>query len=184
MWGPAAGLTNADQRITEDVEKFAFCISELYSYTFKPLLDVLLFSRSLAEIMGYRAQFLLYGYYLLTAVLLRAVAPPLALITAQETGLSGALRSAHQASLVSTFKSPGAATVVAVRLLPAHGCAAARCGAPLGPHQRPRDGAVWGSAIGSPGMSDEHQQQHKSCAWLAPSGVWDCNISGCTATIC
>ena len=92
-----AGMTNADQRITEDVEKFAFCISELYSYTFKPLLDVLLFSRSLAEIMGYRAQFLLYGYYALSAVILRAVAPPLALITAQETGLSGALRSAHQA---------------------------------------------------------------------------------------
>ena len=30
-----AGLNNADQRITEDVEKFAFAISELYSYTFK-----------------------------------------------------------------------------------------------------------------------------------------------------
>ena len=29
------GLNNADQRITEDVEKFAFAISELYSYTFK-----------------------------------------------------------------------------------------------------------------------------------------------------
>lgn len=29
------GLKNADQRITEDVEKFAFTVSELYSYTFK-----------------------------------------------------------------------------------------------------------------------------------------------------
>ena len=51
-----AGLTNADQRITEDVEKFAFSIADLYSYTFKPLLDVLLFTRSLARIMGYRGQ--------------------------------------------------------------------------------------------------------------------------------
>jgi len=33
--GDAAGLNNADQRITEDVEKFAFTVSELYSYTFK-----------------------------------------------------------------------------------------------------------------------------------------------------
>ncbi len=29
------GLTNADQRITEDVEKFCYSISELYSHTFK-----------------------------------------------------------------------------------------------------------------------------------------------------
>jgi hypothetical protein len=50
------GLTNADQRLTEDVEKFAFSIADLYSYTFKPLLDVLLFTRSLARIMGYRGQ--------------------------------------------------------------------------------------------------------------------------------
>jgi ATP-binding cassette subfamily D (ALD) protein 3 len=31
-----AGLTNADQRITEDVEKFAHTASELISHTFKP----------------------------------------------------------------------------------------------------------------------------------------------------
>lgn len=33
---PCPGLTNADQRITEDVERFSHTISELYSYTFKP----------------------------------------------------------------------------------------------------------------------------------------------------
>ena len=64
---PAAGLTNADQRITEDVERFAHTVSELYSYTFKPLLDVALFTRSLSRVMGYRRQFCLYGYYLVAA---------------------------------------------------------------------------------------------------------------------
>ena len=34
-----------------------------YSYTFKPLLDVLLFTRSLSKTMGYRGQFGLYAYY-------------------------------------------------------------------------------------------------------------------------
>jgi ABC-type uncharacterized transport system fused permease/ATPase subunit len=91
-----AGLTHADQRITEDVEKFCFAVADLYSYTFKPLLDVLLFTRSLAKSMGYRAQIALYSYYLLSAALLRALSPPLALMTAQETGLAGAFRSAHQ----------------------------------------------------------------------------------------
>ena len=90
-----AGLTNADQRITEDVEKFCFAVADLYSYTFKPLLDVLLFTRSLAKSMGYRTQLALYSYYLRSATL-RTLSPPLALMTAQETGLAGAFRSAHQ----------------------------------------------------------------------------------------
>lgn len=65
----------------------------------QPLLDVLLFTRSLAAIMGYKPQFLLYGYYVCTALVLRAMAPPLASMTAQETGLAGSLRHAHQVSL-------------------------------------------------------------------------------------
>lgn len=64
---------------------------------------MILFSRSLAGIMGYRPQLALYSYYLLSALLLRAVAPPLALITAQETGLSGALRAAHQVQPAAAF---------------------------------------------------------------------------------
>jgi ABC-type uncharacterized transport system fused permease/ATPase subunit len=40
------------QRITEDVQKFASAISELYSYTFKPILDIVLFTRSLARTIG------------------------------------------------------------------------------------------------------------------------------------
>ena len=99
-----AGLTHADQRITEDVEKFCFAVADLYSYTFKPLLDVLLFTRSLAKSMDYRTQLALYSYYLLSAALLRALSPPLALMTAQETGLVGAFRSAHQVTHQTALK--------------------------------------------------------------------------------
>ena len=42
------------------------------------------------------SRFLLYGYYIASAFVLRALSPPLALMTAQETGLSGAFRHAHQ----------------------------------------------------------------------------------------
>ncbi|PSC72069.1 ABC transporter D family [Micractinium conductrix] len=90
------GLTMVDQRITEDVERFAHTVSELYPYTFKPLLDVALFTRSLSRMMGYKRQFALYGYYLLAAQVLRAASPPLALMTAQEAALGGAFRGAHQ----------------------------------------------------------------------------------------
>lgn len=40
------------QRITEDVQKFASAVSELFSYTFKPILDIVLFTRSLAKTIG------------------------------------------------------------------------------------------------------------------------------------
>lgn len=90
------GLTHADQRITEDVERFCHTISELYSYTFKPLLDVVLFTRSLSHVMGYKRQLALYGYYLVAAQVLRTTSPPLALMTSQETALGGSFRAAHQ----------------------------------------------------------------------------------------
>eukprot|EP00878_Enallax_costatus_P009700 GHUV01010132.1.p1 GENE.GHUV01010132.1~~GHUV01010132.1.p1 ORF type:complete len:280 (+),score=62.89 GHUV01010132.1:325-1164(+) len=92
------GLTHADQRITEDVEKFCFSVSDLYSHTFKPLLDVLLFTHSLSRVMGYKGQLGLYGYYVVVAWLLRALAPPLAQMTAQESALVGSFRWAGSSS--------------------------------------------------------------------------------------
>ena len=90
------GMTSADQRITEDVDKFCFSISELYSHTFKPLLDVILFTRSLSKVMGYKGQFLLYGYYLVVAYILKIISPPLAHMSSQEAALVGTFRAAHQ----------------------------------------------------------------------------------------
>ncbi|MEW5310860.1 MAG: hypothetical protein WDW38_002620 [Sanguina aurantia] len=90
------GMTNADQRLTEDVEKFSYAASELYSHTFKPLLDVILHTRSLSRVMGYQSQFALYAYYVVAAYLLRSISPPLAQMTAQEASLSGSFRAAHQ----------------------------------------------------------------------------------------
>lgn len=62
----------------------------------QPLLDVIVFTRSLSRSMGYRGQLGLYLYYLLSAAALRKLSPPLALMTAQESSLSGGFRAAHQ----------------------------------------------------------------------------------------
>ena len=86
-WAKAVGSLSVQQPV-----------SDLEPPPLQPLLDVLLFTRSMASIMGYQNQFILYGYYICSALLLRAMSPPLALMTAQETGLSGAFRSAHQVS--------------------------------------------------------------------------------------
>lgn len=46
--------------------------------------------------MGYKGQLALYVYYLFSAGALRKLSPPLALMTAQESSLSGGFRAAHQ----------------------------------------------------------------------------------------
>jgi hypothetical protein len=67
----------------------------------QPLLDVLLFTHSLSKVMGYKGQLGLYAYYVFVAWLLRAIAPPLASMTAQESALVGAFRcAARNSSLI------------------------------------------------------------------------------------
>lgn len=61
----------------------------------QPLLDVLLFTRSLSRVMGYKGQIALYLYYIGVANMLRAIAPPMAAMTAQESALVGAFRCAR-----------------------------------------------------------------------------------------
>lgn len=77
-------------------EMLNFTVLPLSSNPLQPLLDVILFTRSLARTMGYKGQMGLYAYYVCVALLLRAASPPLASMAAQEAGLSGSLRAAHQ----------------------------------------------------------------------------------------
>ena len=90
-----SGLSHPDQRITEDVERFCETVADLYSYTFKPLLDVIVFSRSLSHIIGYKGQIGLYSYFIVVGALLKRISPPLGRMTAEWSSLSGDLRTAH-----------------------------------------------------------------------------------------
>ena len=78
----------------------------------QPLLDVILFTRSLSRSMGYRGQLVLYLYYLLSAGALRQLSPPLALMTAQESSLSGGFRAAHQVCDPTALALPADVTIV------------------------------------------------------------------------
>lgn len=89
------GIAHADQRLTDDVEKFCETIAELYSRTFKPALDVIFFTRSLSRIIGYKGQAFLYSYFIIIGAVLRALSPPLGLMTAQYSSLNGDFRAAH-----------------------------------------------------------------------------------------
>lgn len=49
-------------------------------------------------------QAVLYGYYIVSAMGLRAMSPSLALMTSQEAHLSGSFRSAHQVLCCRNFQ--------------------------------------------------------------------------------
>ncbi len=89
------GLDHAEQRLTEDVDKFCETLSELYSKTLKPMMDLLVFSRSLSRLIGYRGQAIIYSYFIIVGAFLRRISPPLAKLTAQYSSLDGAFRKAH-----------------------------------------------------------------------------------------
>lgn len=77
------------------------------AHVVQPLLDVILFTRSLSRSMGYKGQLGLYLYYLISAGALRQLSPPLALMTAQESSLSGGFRAAHQVPTVPHLSTAG-----------------------------------------------------------------------------
>jgi ATP-binding cassette subfamily D (ALD) protein 3 len=79
-------ISNPDQHLTEDVEKWATCLSNLYSNVTKPILDIVLFTRKLAEVVGYEGPLSMIAWYLLSGVVIRFITPSFGNLTAVEQG--------------------------------------------------------------------------------------------------
>ena len=45
-------ISNADQLLTQDVEKFCDCVVDLYSNISKPILDILIYVQKLTQAIG------------------------------------------------------------------------------------------------------------------------------------
>ncbi|ORZ16636.1 ABC transporter transmembrane region 2-domain-containing protein [Lobosporangium transversale] len=88
-------IQNADQLLTQDIDKFADNLSHLYSDIAKPLVDIVLFAYKLGEAIGGEAPFYMIGYFFLSGVVLRALSPPFGKYTALEQKLEGDFRFAH-----------------------------------------------------------------------------------------
>lgn len=80
-------VTNPDQRLTADIEKWANSLSTIYSNFSKPTLDILLFSRKLSELVGWQGPLAIVLWYLGSGTLLRFVSPPFGRLTAIEQKL-------------------------------------------------------------------------------------------------
>ncbi|GJJ77854.1 ATP-binding cassette, subfamily D (ALD), member 3 [Entomortierella parvispora] len=88
-------IQNADQLLTQDIDKFAENLSHLYSDIAKPIVDVIIFAMKLGQAIGTEAPFYMIGYFFMSGIALRAISPPFGKYTAQEQKLEGDFRFTH-----------------------------------------------------------------------------------------
>mgnify|MGYP003588123548 CR=1 FL=1 len=89
-------IQNPEQILTDDIKKWADSLTELYSDFSKPFLDIILFSRKLSEIIGWKGPFLMISWYVGSGWLIKLLSPAFARMTNEELKLEGIFRSAHQ----------------------------------------------------------------------------------------
>jgi len=88
-------IQNPDQRLTQDAEKWASSLSGLYLNISKPILDIILFSKKLAEVVGWEGPGMIFGWYLMTGMLIKVVSPAFGRLTAMEQRYEGEYRAKH-----------------------------------------------------------------------------------------
>ena len=69
-------ITNADQLLTQDLEKFADTLGDLYSNLSQPVLNIVLFSTILARNVGIDAPFNVLIYMMLSGIFLTVLRRP------------------------------------------------------------------------------------------------------------
>jgi ATP-binding cassette subfamily D (ALD) protein 3 len=94
-------ISNPDQLLTQDVDKFATSLADLYSNLSKPLLDISIYSRKLADnVGGLWAPGGMLAYLAASGVFLTWMRRPLGKYTVKEQKLEGTFR--HVASRIIT----------------------------------------------------------------------------------
>ena len=88
-------IENADQAMTETLTLWGRSLSELYTNLTKPLLDIVLFSRKLAELMGWGGPGMVMAYYAVSMFMIRVISPPFGTLAAITQNLEGNFRSSH-----------------------------------------------------------------------------------------
>ncbi|KAI9095204.1 ABC transporter transmembrane region 2-domain-containing protein [Phlyctochytrium arcticum] len=88
-------IKNTDQLITQDVSKFCFAVSGLYSNLSKPILDTVLYNAQLARNVGGEGIFGLNMIVHTSAWLLRVLTPAFGKMVAEEQRLEGEFRYTH-----------------------------------------------------------------------------------------
>ncbi|XP_069161594.1 LOW QUALITY PROTEIN: ATP-binding cassette sub-family D member 3 [Procambarus clarkii] len=85
-------ISNADQLLTQDVEKFCDSVVELYSNISKPILDILIYVQKLTQAIGGQAPGVMILYLILSGSLLTHLRRPISRLTVTEQRLEGEFR--------------------------------------------------------------------------------------------
>eukprot|EP00921_Rhytidocystis_pertsovi_P020816 GHVQ01033178.1.p1 GENE.GHVQ01033178.1~~GHVQ01033178.1.p1 ORF type:complete len:1377 (-),score=264.45 GHVQ01033178.1:1056-5186(-) len=88
-------ISHPDQRLTEDIQKWAHAFTSLFTNVTKPLLDIAILSQKLSEYVGARGPLSILAWYCLSAGILKSVSPPFGQLAAEEQEAEGDYRSAH-----------------------------------------------------------------------------------------
>ncbi|KAI4317255.1 hypothetical protein L6164_025142 [Bauhinia variegata] len=92
----ASKNVDADQRITQDLEKLTTDLSGLVTGLVKPTVDILWFTWRMKLLTGQRGVAILYVYMILGLGFLRNVTPDFGDLTSREQQLEGAFRFMHE----------------------------------------------------------------------------------------
>ncbi|XP_018027493.1 ATP-binding cassette sub-family D member 3 isoform X2 [Hyalella azteca] len=85
-------ITNADQLLTQDVDKFCDSVVDLYSNISKPILDIAIYVHKLTQTIGAQAPAVMLAYLVFSGSVLTRLRRPLSRLTAEEQRLEGELR--------------------------------------------------------------------------------------------
>lgn len=88
-------IQNPDQRLTQDADKWAGSLSSLYLNVTKPILDIILFSKKLAELVGWEGPAITIGWYFFSGIIIRFISPAFGRLTAIEQKIEGEYRAKH-----------------------------------------------------------------------------------------
>jgi ATP-binding cassette subfamily D (ALD) protein 3 len=85
-------ISNADQLLTQDVEKFCDCVAELYSNLSKPILDIIIYSIKLTSTIGAQGPGYMFLYLVGSGLILTRLRRPLGRMTMVEQQCEGEYR--------------------------------------------------------------------------------------------
>lgn len=85
-------IANADQLLTQDVEKLCTSVADLYSNLSKPLLDIIIYATKLTSSIGAQGPSFMFLYLIVAGVFLTRVRRPIGKLTVVEQKLEGEFR--------------------------------------------------------------------------------------------